>query len=377
MIHDNYLESGMTMSRPPDCLKPGSSGMVLVMVVIMATLAGVLAMGLQFASASRITQTRQELRFDRAFTVSEAGIERAKAYVRTYTKTNSVLFGGFTNYGEGKFYVSVRNSASGTNRVIIRSTGVVETAKRVLEVEVQVTPLVPPNTDGALGIYGTNTDLTITGNGKIDGHDWYVPLVFDCNGAGCNGTLSTNEAAPGVFYTSTTTVISADSDSTDGDPPITNGTPVYSETYWYDFLDLVIQSATVYTDASSFGTRAAPNIVMLPPGATTIAGNTEGAGIFIIPGDATLRITGTWHYEGLVILVGNGVIDAGDDVFQSGTARIFGSVIAVGGGLDINATGTADIKYSTEALANLANLQAKKPINMISWKEIKASSTSW
>ncbi len=383
-IHDNDAAGKRTRTQQPDYCESNSSGMVLVVVVILAAVAGILAAGLHFASGSRITQVRQEVRFGKAFFVAEAGIERAKAELRSNpTNLNTVFFGGVTNYGEGTFYVSARNNGGTNDVVIIRSTGIVETATRVIEVEVRVTPFTPGqvHADGSLGIYGTNTDLSVSGNGKIDGHDWNVPADFNGSGAALNGTLSTNAAVPGVLYTSTSTIITASSDGIDGNPPRTNGVGVNNETYWYQFLDKVMTVATTYTPSGSMGTRAAPVITMLPLGTTTITGNGNGAGILIIPGYANLRVTGTWHYEGLVILEGDGVIDADSEFTELGTARIFGAMICVGGALDITATGSADIKYSTQALANLVNLANLQPIpaqlDMIYWKEIKASSTNW
>lgn len=398
MIRDNYAAGDKNRTQPPGGFAPNSSGMVLVVVVILAAVAGVLAAGLHFASGSRITQVRQEMRFEKAFFVAEAGIEIAKSELLdratnlnsvlvgddgvTYTADDGVLFGGFTNYGEGRFYAWVRNNTNEPpfvdtdHIVIIRSTGIVETATRVIEVEVTVMPTtaftsMPTQADGALGIYGTNTDLTVTGNGNIDGHDWNV-----------DGTLSTNAAAPGVAYTSTSTVINVTgSGDIDGNPPTTNDVGVYDETYWYQFLYDMMSVATIYA-GGNLGTRAAPVIMMLPSGLTQISGNISGAGILIIPGDATIKITGQFHYEGLVILEGNGVIDADSEATALGTAEIYGAMVCVGGGLDITASGTADIKYSSEALANLSNIINLPPqfpahTYASSWKEIRASSTDW
>ena len=106
-------------------------------------------------------------------------------------------------------------------------------------------------------------------------------------------------------------------------------------------------------------------------------GNRVGAGILIVPGDATLKINGTFDYEGLIVLVGDGIIDVGDELSATGTAKIFGSIICIGAELDINIQGTFDLNYSTQALANLARLQVPAQLDMISWKEIKASSAAW
>lgn len=390
---DNYTAGARVRTHHPDDAGADSSGMVLVIVIILSAVAGILAAGLHFAGTSRIAQVRQEIRFDKAFFVAEAGVERAKVELRIRAAnlnsvlTNGVLFGGATNYGAGTFRVHVRDNVDSNASlfvdtdyiVIIRSTGIVENAKRVIEAEVRVTPpapFVPGQSDGALALYGTNATLLTAGNAKIDGRDYDVPADFNCTGGGCSGTVTTNAAEAGVFYTSTTTVINAKTGSLIGNPPLTNGVGMFDELYWYQFLDqLGIESLPIYP-GGSLGTRDAPVITLLPSGTTTIEGNVAGAGILIIPGEAMLDIRGTFHYEGLVILIGGGTIDADTDFGGTGTARIFGAMVCLGGAVSIEATGTSDIKYSTAALANLAKLPLPgqlAELDVLYWTEIKAS----
>ena len=416
-ISDNYTAGDNTQAQHPECFELNSSGMVLVVVVILAAVAGILAAGLYFASSASINQVRQEVCFEKAFFVAEAGIEHAKAELQNRaTNLTSVLigsdgvsntaddgvlsFGSPTNYGDGRFYVKVRNNTTNDPNpfvdtdhiVIIRSTGIVETATRVIEAQVQVIPPIaftsmPQNAKSALGIYGTNDTLSVNGNATIDGHNYNVPITFDPNGKTDyeNIAKSTNAAIPGVLYDSIGTVISlGGSGSIVGNPPTTNATGgVQNETYWYQFLNSIIPIAILY-DGTHLGTRAASIITLLPSGLTTISGNVAGAGILIIPGDATVNISGTIYYEGLVMLLGNGIVNAinNPDFSDSGTASIVGAMICLGGDLNIKATGTANIYYSTQALANLANITNLPPaspvqMNTIYWKEIKASSTNW
>jgi hypothetical protein len=372
MIHDNYAACNKTKAQQPDYFKPNSSGVTLVVVVILAAVAGILAAGLHFASGSRITQVRQEMRFEKAFFVAEAGIERAKANLRTNVATGA-LFGGLTSYGEGRFHVSARNSASGTNRFIIRSTGTVETAARVIEVEVERTPFVPPQTDGAFGIYGTNTKLTVqSAAALLDGNDYNLPPALGDDDKNPSG----NPAMPGIFYSSTSTVFDLKTGAVTGTPNLTNGVSAYSETEWAQFVNDNMPP-NFYTVGDFMGNRNNPIITILQPGVTTkLNANTTGAGILIVPGDATLKMSGGFAYEGLVIIYTGGTIAVGD-ASLTGTADIFGAIVCIGGNLDIDVSGTFDLNYSTAALANLANLQVPARLDMIYWKEIKASSTNW
>ncbi len=79
--------------------------------------------------------------------------------------------------------------------------------------------------------------------------------------------------------------------------------------------------------------------------------------------------------------MGNGVVDMGNEFEALGTAKIFGAILCVGGELDVKVQGTFDLKYSTEALANLAlivNLPPQLPAHVGAnlWREIKVSSTN-
>jgi len=382
-IYDRHVIGDSIRPPQPDNSGADSSGMVLVTVIILAAAAGILAAGLHFAGSSRISQVRQEIRFDKAFFTAEAGIERAKAALRNGATNNGVLFGGATNYGEGTFFVDVRTNMSGTNLfVIIRSTGAVENATRVIEVEVRLTPpspYVPGQSDGAVCFYGTNTSLYLkNANNHIDGHDYDVPTNFTGNGEACDGTLSTNAASAGVYYTSTNTSISGSGDI-NGHPPVTNWTGMYNEAYWYQFLDTIETYALMYSSPTAMGTRDAPVITILPSGTTKITGNNDGAGILIVPGGANLSIGGTFHYEGLLIIIGDGIVDTDAELAATGTFDFFGSVICLGGALNLEATGRAAMKYSTQALANLSRLSLPARLarlDVIYWKEIKASAVN-
>src|ERR1035437_6389144 len=125
MIHDNDAVYAKNLVPQPDDFAANSSGMVLVVVVVLTALAAILAAGLYFASSARIKQVQHEVTFEKAFFVAEAGLERAKAELNagntnltavltgydgvTNTADDGLLaFGAFTNYGNGKFYIHVR-----------------------------------------------------------------------------------------------------------------------------------------------------------------------------------------------------------------------------------------------------------------------------
>jgi hypothetical protein len=368
-IYNQHATGASIRAPEPVISGAGPSGAALVTVVIFAAVAGILAAGLHFAGSSRIAQARQEIRSDKAFFTAEAGIERAKAALRN----GATNFASATNYGEGRFNVKVWNSASGSNLFIVRSTGIVETATRVIEAEVRMTPFQPESSDGTVCFYGDSNSLAFNNNKPhIDGQDYLLPSTF----GGSTGTATTN-VMPGVSSVLTNTLISGNSGNIVGDPPVTNGAGTYPETYWWQFLNRIMPYAKDYTTSSAMGTRTAPVITILPEGTEThISGNDDGAGILIVPATATLKVSGTFLFEGLIILVGDGRVDV-TDAESTGTFDFFGSVLCLGDGLNLVLKGSAKWYYSSQALANLAKLQVPRQMDLISWKEIKPSSPDY
>lgn len=345
------------------------SAFVLITVVILAALGGILAAALLYGTGSQITRVAREIRYEKAFFIAEAGVELAKAELRSAGVSS---FNTTTNFGGGESrYRTIMTTPS---NVIIWSTGTYENVSRVLEVAVLVDPgnYPPPTSDGAVGVYGTNTRVSASGNALIDGQDYSLPTNFDCNGASCAGAVSTNPAAPGVFSATTDTIVTTSgSGSIVGNPPTTNGTSQFSSNYWQDKADIWIPQATItlsgtYSSGTDLGTRENPQITVVA-GNTTITSNLDGAGVLIVMNGVSLTTSGNFHYEGIIILLGNNNFGA------TGTVRLFGSLVSIGDGGNITtAQGTPALLYSSEALGNLKNLRMNpRSLSVVYWREVK------
>ena len=206
----------------------------------------------------------------------------------------------------------------------------------------------PISANCAFGMYGSNYTLTINGSLTIDGGNWNLPATFN-SGSGKTNTFSTNDR-PGVVYTSTK-ISTSSKISIDGTPPQTNAVGAYTQAYWNQFLKTIIPQATTYT-GGSMGTRTAPRITILPSGGTTLANATSGAGIFIIPTNATITINQNFYYEGMVIIASDKSSDT--DMTQNKTTTIYGTLICLGDQCGIKVSGTLNVLYSTQAMANLS-----------------------
>lgn len=110
--------------------------------------------------------------------------------------------------------------------------------------------------------------------------------------------------------------------------------------------DIILQSGT-YSSGTILGTPENPKITYII-GNANFAGNASGAGILIIYGD--MSCSGNFKYEGLVIVYGNTAISAS----ASGTSAIFGSMFVIGPSVNVTATGSATINYSSKTIQNIS-----------------------
>lgn len=343
------------------------SGFALVAVMIFAVLGGVLASALLYGVGSQIMSAAREIRSEKAFFIAEAGVELAKAELRS---DGASSFSATTNFGGGES--RYRTTTNTLPNVIIWSTGTYENVSRVLEVAVLVEAgnYPPPNADGAVGIYGTNTFIDFNGVASlIDGRDYSLPAIFDCNGMNCAGTVTTNPSTPGVFSTEFVTITPNTNLITGG--VITNGTSQFSTNYWQDQADALIPQASIilaggtYSSSTDLGTRDNPRITVVT-GNTTLTSNLDGAGVLIVMSGIDLILSGNFHYEGIVLLMGDNEFNV------QGTARVFGSLATTSQGINIQIKGNPEILYSTAALKNLQNLQLHpRPLSVVYWREIK------
>lgn len=82
-----------------------------------------------------------------------------------------------------------------------------------------------------------------------------------------------------------------------------------------------------------------------------------------------LKFGGNFHYEGIVIVLDSGGLDA-----FTGTADLFGAVVMVGDNINTEFKGNGMAKYSSKAIANAQKLLTgsgsnSHPINRVAWKE--------
>ncbi len=365
------------------------SGMVLVVVMCLAVVISVLAAALFTASTTQAKSSKRYMQMEQAFYIAEAGIEHAAAVIDANSLTNVPAGGlpGLTNafsFAGGNFLVSA--VSTNPNSFLITSSGTYANVRRTIQVSLTIPAasgsIVPPSVDAPLAYYGTNHTLTLIGaGGKIDGNDYDIPANFACSGAGCFGALTTNPATSSSVYTDNLLAVAGLTKIEAPPPPrLQTGGGILTEAEWMDTVNALIPLADrTITNSVSYagnsmpiGTRASPTITVVKSnGVLNIVGTIDGAGILILEEGAQFVMGGTYHYEGLVIAIGSSV----SEISGHGTPKLTGAVVCLGNSGNVSATGAGGvIRYSSAALANLANIGALANTNRISlayWREVK------
>ena len=308
----------------------------------------------------------------RALYNAEAGVEQVIVYLRTPrtppftyptagTPTTTIPVSCPTGFN---FNTSVVINYVAPNRYRFQMTGTgANNASKTIEAYIGKVSSAPQSADGAVAMYGGGPAVAFkTGGGggyAVDGRDFPVPASPTCNGSACETTATALPAVPGLFTVMSPTITGNQDAHLNGNPDQTLGPS--RETEYNDFVNYVLANNLYQT---TLGTRSNPAVTVVPNG-TTLNGSGNGAGIIIVDDGGALTINGNFEFEGLVILRGTG------RVFGAGTGNIYGTVITIGHTSKlIDLTGTIDLRYSSEALANLANINSLSQVRRTAWRDV-------
>jgi hypothetical protein len=118
---------------------------------------------------------------------------------------------------------------------------------------------------------------------------------------------------------------------------------------------------------ADLGTLASPKITLINADASSnkiiSINKSSGAGILIVNGD--VKFAGNFVYKGIILCYKNT-----DLTFEStGTNQVIGGLIAAGKFVDINMTGTLNIKYSSDAISTVKGGLKSNGFRILSWYE--------
>ena len=354
-------------------------GIALVTVILMLLAIGVL--GIIAVNATNVGQwiTRNNKTSKQAFYLAEAGIERAREFLRTRMAGGSTLnaelnsvtgpdgilstaddlpYVNSTSLGSGSFKVYLTNDAvdgvtstTDTNRIVtLTSFGYgPDNSQAVVQVTISDGGGIP-TLPGAIAMPGPHVSFNGgSSNASTISGDATHPAVAVNSTAGqtevVNG-IPTNrrQEYTGVGYNSATnpitpSVVNPGGNTWDFWGNLSNVQNLYNNLK--DWADFSSPSDPGFT----LGTHSNPKVVVID-GDYTVTGGTSGAGILLVTGNLTLN--GNISYDGMLLVVGKGIITRSG----GGTGVISGGIyVANIAGPDGNINTTGDNAWGTPTWA--------------------------
>ena len=359
-------------------------GMALAIAIFALVVVGALVAGAFFAGTQESRTAENNRRLQKAFGVTEAGINEVIAdwdpgirnVGKMYPTDSQIILdtAGRTPYHTGAFagniyklngelyLVDISGRDSSSIKSVVKSASARQRLGGLLRIRT-----VNMNIGGALTTRG---GVKLAGNAAVDGND-HIPDGWGA--ANCDTTGDTTKAG---IRTPDSTQISGGAGHTYGNPAIKQDTTVKSSTFSqfgdidYNTLaamGMQVPAGTYKTDPNIVGTtcvktdiqnwgdgmnRASPCGNYFPivhiTGDATLNGD-QGQGILLVDGD--LSVQGSYQYYGIVLVRGSLKTSGGG----STDAHFWGAVMAANVDLELNSlTGNATMNYSkcaiTEAL---------------------------
>ncbi|MBI5020487.1 MAG: hypothetical protein HZB59_03540 [Ignavibacteriales bacterium] len=216
-----------------------------------------------------------------------------------------------------------------------------------------------PKINSAVGLCSDGFQLNFNGNPHIYGEN------YNMNGTRGNSALDTNGVS--VISKAESLLIAGSSGYITGDPKkIIVNPPDDPGSYVPEYIssaDVVFANGS--NNTGNYGTPSTP-IIGYVDGKAKFGGGGKFYGVLIVHGD--IDFVGTFDFYGLVIAYSeNTTVEVSS---ATGTPQIWGAVLATGpSGSSLTMKGTADIRYSVEALQMATFINKMQAYRVVSWYE--------
>lgn len=224
-------------------------------------------------------------------------------------------------------------------------------------------PLLPTPTS-AVATMDPSITIDLRGTPLISGVDRNI-----------DGTAGPGPDVPGISIAPPGTLAHLNSEINGGEAPHivgAGGTPSTGVSAAVDITTIVDQMRNIADivltsdrySAFNFGDARIPTThITYREGDVRFGGNTRGAGILVVTGN--LEIRGTFRFDGIIIVLG---------AFENsaGTADVYGSILQGPSGGIVDARGTLEIHYSSEAIS-IATAGSGSYTSFNGWQELSKS----
>ncbi len=358
-------------------LLAGEQGMVLLTSLLILSLLLAVGLGSMLSVQNEFVITRNLRGGTSALYLADAGIEWGKEQIGLVTGNPPTLVDSTQNLSSGNFSVSFISSTQMSPlsaRIVFRSTGTLGSSSQTVQAQVSKNYDLA---DGALALRGNSRSINFAVSSfYISGLDYdpssaaTVPGAKPRAGITVNSSTLLGQVANGLNNGQRGQIYGSGN----------GGTPVsLSERIPADVLvglandlctapnaqvSVLPPSGTLSLTGQTWGNHAAPQLHCISglaeSGDSVISGeNFNGAGILVVK-DAALVVSGSFHWEGLIIVTGN---DIGFRTVGEANKEVIGALMinetgaAVGSGPAIvDIQGAVQILYSRYALGAAASL---------------------
>ena len=332
---------------------------ILIVILGVSLITSILVLKLNANSKEGLQTTVDQYEFTQARIIANSGVE---VYLEKLRR-NKTLSGSFTDIDlmDGNYDIDISGPDSS---MTITSTGHFGNTNHQTIVTAKRDPAVLPSAPAAIYISTDTLNVKLQGDLEIDGNDRNID---DSPGpeAPVPG-IAVDDATDSAYVINTIKPQIANSiEGYGGDPSVHT---TVDNTDWEKVTKDLIFAADytlptgLYTTGTVLGTFAEPKITYVT-GDVDFSGTASGSGIMIINGDVTM--SGQFTYYGMIIAYGQSSIET---TFV-GNGGIYGSTIIVGSNVDIKATGTTGLYYSSQAINNAKfNLKSSR-FEILSWWE--------
>ena len=332
---------------------------IIILVIGMSVIISMLIFNLNKNSGIGLQSTLDSYSETKSRLIANSGIE---VYLEKLRR-DKALSGNFLNNSlmSGSYDIYIYGPDS---LLRIKSIGHFNGATHTSIASAKREKITIPNISSSIYVSSDNLDLNLHGNMDIDGND------HNMDGTLVPGTsvygFGVDDSVDSAYIVNTIKPkISNSIQGTGGSPSVS---VVNNTTNWLevaeDFIfaaDTTLPTGT-YSTGTILGTAANPKITYIS-GDVNFSGTTSGYGILVVNGD--LEISGNFTFRGIVIAYGDSKIETK----TTGDSGIYGASIFVGQSLEMQATGNAQLYYSSQAIENAkANLKSSR-FQILSWWE--------
>jgi hypothetical protein len=353
-----------------------TNGMVLFSSLLLVSLLMVAGMGAWIAIQNDYRITNNLRQSTAAFYLAEAGIEWSKQHLsqtvihppRPVDQVHSLSSGAFS-----AAFVSSTPVTPLTAKIVIRSTGLSGTASQT--VEAQVTKIYDL-ADGAIGLRGAETSVTLTGNSFfVSGFDYDPISGAPVAGAkprlaiSTSGTTLRAQIEAAVATLETGNIVGGENNTAISQSDFIPS-PVVARIgddlcrAPHATTKAIPVGGTLSVAGENWGSRSAPQLhciegLSATGDSVTVGGNFSGVGILVVR-NAELIANGAFRWEGLIIITGT---DVGFRAVGNENKEVYGALMINEIGPTIGTTptilqlqGAIKVLYSRSALVQAARM---------------------